>query len=239
MKYLAVIPARYEASRFPGKLMQLLGDKTVITQTWLAAKSTGLFDEVIVATDNDAIRNEIESYGGIVKMTRSNHESGSDRIAEAIENIDAEVIVNVQGDTPFINRQALEKLLILFDDATVQVGSLMDVISDTQTMQDPNVVKVCVDNKMNSLLFSRSIIPYPRNTASGVKHYRHIGVYAFRKAALLQFVQWPVSPLEDAEKLECLRFLENGLPLKMALTEPIGIDINMPDDLIIARTFFK
>jgi 3-deoxy-manno-octulosonate cytidylyltransferase (CMP-KDO synthetase) len=239
MKYLAVIPARYEASRFPGKLMQLLGDKTVITQTWLAAKSTGLFDEVIVATDNDAIRNEIESYGGIVKMTRSNHESGSDRIAEAIENIDAEVIVNVQGDTPFINRQALEKLLILFDDATVQVGSLMDVISDTQTMQDPNVVKVCVDNKMNSLLFSRSIIPYPRNTASGVKHYRHIGVYAFRKAALLQFVQWPVSPLEDSEKLECLRFLENGLPLKMALTEPIGIDINMPDDLIIARTFFK
>jgi len=239
MKYLAVIPARYEASRFPGKLMQLLGDKTVITQTWLAAKDTALFDEVIVATDNDAIRSEIESYGGIVKMTRSNHESGSDRIAEAIENIDAEVIVNVQGDTPFINRQALEKLLILFDDATVQVGSLMDVISDTQTMQDPNVVKVCVDNKMNSLLFSRSIIPYPRNTASGVKHYRHIGVYAFRKAALLQFVQWPVSPLEDAEKLECLRFLENGLPLKMALTEPIGIDINMPDDLIIARTFFK
>jgi len=239
MKYLAVIPARYEASRFPGKLMQLLGDKTVITQTWLAAKDTELFDEVIVATDSDAIRSEIESYGGIVKMTRSNHESGSDRIAEAIENIDAEVIVNVQGDTPFINRQALEKLLILFDDATVQVGSLMDVISDTQTMQDPNVVKVCVDNKMNSLLFSRSIIPYPRNTASGVKHYRHIGVYAFRKAALLQFVQWPVSPLEDAEKLECLRFLENGLPLKMALTEPIGIDINMPDDLIIARTFFK
>jgi 3-deoxy-manno-octulosonate cytidylyltransferase (CMP-KDO synthetase) len=239
MKYVAVIPARYEASRFPGKLMQLLGDKTVITQTWLAAKSTGLFDEVIVATDNDAIRNEIESYGGIVKMTRSNHESGSDRIAEAIENIDAEVIVNVQGDTPFINRQALEKLLILFDDASVQVGSLMDIISDTLTMQDPNVVKVCVDNKMNSLLFSRSIIPYPRNTASGVKHYRHIGVYAFRKAALLQFVQWPVSPLEDAEKLECLRFLENGLPLKMALTEPIGIDINMPDDLIIARTFFK
>lgn len=239
MKYLAVIPARYEASRFPGKLMQLLGDKTVITQTWLAAKGTKLFDEVIVATDNDAIRNEIERYGGIVKMTSTNHESGSDRIAEAIENIDAEVIVNVQGDTPFINRQALEKLLMLFDDEDVHVASLMDLITDATSLEDPNVVKVCVDNKMNSLLFSRSVIPYPRHNSSSIKHYRHIGVYAFRKAALLQFVQWPVSSLEDAEKIECLRFLENGVQLKMALTEPIGIDINMPDDLIKARTFFK
>jgi 3-deoxy-manno-octulosonate cytidylyltransferase (CMP-KDO synthetase) len=239
MKYLAVIPARYAASRFPGKLMQLLGDKTIITQTWLAAKGTGLFDDVIVATDNESIRNEIESHGGTVKMTRKNHESGSDRIAEAIEKIDAKVIVNVQGDTPFINRQALEKLLGLFEDSNVQVASLMDVIQDSVTLHDPNVVKVTVDNKMNSLLFSRSVIPYPRNTAGDIKYYRHIGVYAFRKAALLQFVQWPVSPLEDAEKIECLRFLENGVQLKMALTEPIGIDINSPDDLAKASAFFK
>lgn len=239
MKYLAVIPARYEASRFPGKLMQLLGDKPLITRTWLAAKGTGLFDDVIVATDSEVIRNEIESHGGAVKMTSKNHESGSDRIAEAVKNIDAEVILNVQGDTPFINRQALEKLLGLFEDPNVHVASLMDLIQDSVTLRDPNVVKVSVDNKMNSLLFSRSIIPYPRNTAGVMKHYRHIGVYAFRKAALFQFVQWPVSPLEDAEKIECLRFLENGVQLKMALTDPIGIDINSPDDLAKARAFFK
>jgi len=239
MKYLAVIPARFEAARFPGKLMQQLGDKTLIAQTWLAAKGTALFDEVIVATDNDAIRREIEAYGGIVKMTRSTHESGTDRLAEAVVNIEADVIVNVQGDTPFINRQALEKLLNLFEDSGVQVGSLMDEISHPEQLQDPNVVKVCVDYKMNSLLFSRSVIPYPRNNLSTIKHYRHIGVYAFRKAALLQFVQWPVSPLEDAEKIECLRFLENGVKLKMALTSPIGIDINMPDDLTKARAFFE
>lgn len=231
MKKIAVLPARYDASRFPGKLMQLLGDKTVIAQTYLATKETGLFDEVIVATDSDLIRNEINKYGGKVIMTSSLHESGTDRIAEAVAEIDAGVIVNVQGDTPFVNGTALKKLLHLFDDGTVQVASLMDVIKDEESLNDPNVVKVCVDKNNNALLFSRSIIPYPRNIGVHITHYRHIGVYAFTKAMLLQFTKWPVTPLEDVEKLEGLRYIENGVRIKMALTEPMGVDINTPEDL--------
>ncbi len=235
MKKIAVIPARYAASRFPGKLMQMLGDKTVIARTYLATKETGLFDDVLVATDNKVIQDEIERYGGKVKMTGSHHESGTDRIAEAVTDVDADVIVNVQGDTPFVNGVALKKLLGLFNDPTVRVGSLMDLIEDETSLHDPNVVKVCVDKNNNSLLFSRSIIPYPRNTSAAIIHYRHIGVYAFRKEMLLQFVQWPVSALEDIEKLEGLRYLENGVPIKMVLTEPMGIDINTPEDLQKAK----
>lgn len=236
MKKIAVIPARYAATRFPGKLMQLLGDKTVITRTYEATVATGLFDEVVIATDSDIIRDEIQQQGGKVVMTRSDHESGTDRIAEAVKDLDVDVIVNVQGDTPFVNGPALQKLLALFDDAAVQVASLMDVIADTEALQDPNVVKVCVDKQMNSLFFSRSVIPYPRNTAIAITHYRHIGVYGFRKAAILQFTQWPVTPLEDAEKVECLRFLEHGISLRMALTAPMGVDINTPEDLAKAQT---
>ena len=235
MKKVAVIPARYAATRFPGKLMQLLGDQTVIARTYLATVATNLFDEVIVATDSDIIRDEIEKYNGKVIMSRSDHESGTDRIAEAVKDLDVDVIVNVQGDTPFVNGPALEKLLALFTDATVQVASLMDVISDTEALHDPNVVKVCVDRQMNSLFFSRSVIPYPRNRAINITHYRHIGVYGFRKAAILQFTQWPITLLEDAEKIECLRFLEHGISLRMALTTPMGVDINTPEDLERAK----
>jgi len=236
MKKIAVIPARYAATRFPGKLMQLLGDKTVITRTYEATVATGLFDEVVIATDSDIIRDEIQQYGGTVVMTRSDHESGTDRIAEAVKDMEVDVIVNVQGDTPFVNGPALQKLLALFDDPSVQVASLMDVISDPEALQDPNVVKVCVDKQMNSLFFSRSVIPYPRNTSINITHYRHIGVYGFRKAAILQFTQWPITPLEDAEKIECLRFLEHGIALRMALTAPMGIDINTPEDLEKAKS---
>jgi 3-deoxy-manno-octulosonate cytidylyltransferase (CMP-KDO synthetase) len=238
LKNIAVIPARYDSVRFPGKLMEMLGDRPVITRTYEAALSTGLFDEVFVATDSDVIRKEVENAGGKVIMTRSDHESGTDRIAEAVGKLEFNVVVNVQGDTPFINRAGLEKLLALFNDGSVQVGSLMDIINDREALIDPNVVKVCVDSKNNSLLFSRSVIPYPRNEAIPISHYRHIGVYAFRKEALLKFTEWQVTPLEDAEKIECLRFLENGIPLRMALTEPIGVDINTPEDLAKARAFF-
>lgn len=238
MKVIAVIPARYDATRFPGKLMEKLGDSTVVVQTYKATINTGLFNEVIVATDSEVIRKEIETYKGIVIMTRADHASGTDRIAEAIENIDADVIVNVQGDTPFINKEALSKLITLFEDETVQVASLMDIISDEESLKDPNVVKVVVDKKSNSLLFSRSVIPYPRSS-SPIIHYRHIGVYAFRKKAILEFTSWEMTPLEEAEKIECLRFLENGISLRMALTEPIGVDINTPEDLEKARLTFK
>ena len=231
MKSIAVIPARYAATRFPGKLMQLLGDQTVIARTYAATLGTGLFDSVVVATDSDIIRTEIEQLGGMVVMTRSDHESGTDRIAEAVTALDVEVVVNVQGDTPFVNGEALSWLLRLFDDEAVQVASLMDVISDETALNDPNVVKVVVNKHMDSLLFSRSVIPFPRSPLERITHYRHIGVYGFRKEALIQFTLWPIGLLEDAEKIECLRFLEHGIPLRMALTEPMGVDINTPADL--------
>ncbi len=237
MKKIAVIPARYAASRFPGKLLKPLGDKTVIAHTYLATLHTGLFDEVLVATDSNDIKKEIEQYGGSVFMSEVPHESGSDRIAEAVADRDVDVIVNVQGDTPFVNTIALKKLVDLFLDESVQVGSLMEIIDDNSLLNDPNVVKVCVDNQMNSLLFSRSIIPYLRNIEDRIMHYKHIGVYAFRKETLLKFTKWLVTPLEDAEKIECLRFLENGIQLKMALTESMGIDINSPEDLQRAQEF--
>jgi 3-deoxy-manno-octulosonate cytidylyltransferase (CMP-KDO synthetase) len=234
MKQIALIPARYEASRFPGKLMQKLGGKTVIAMVYTATKETGLFDDVIIVTDSDLIAEEIGSIGGQVIKSKKAHESGSDRIAEAAADLDVDIIVNVQGDTPFIKKEPLEKLLHLFADQTVQVASLMQAITDAATVADPNRVKVCVDRNMNSLFFSRSIIPYPRGT-NAAAYYEHVGVYAFRKKALMDFTTWPVTPLEDAEKIECLRYLEYGIPLRMALTDYIGISIDTPEDLEKAR----
>ncbi|MFL5811258.1 MAG: 3-deoxy-manno-octulosonate cytidylyltransferase [Flavisolibacter sp.] len=235
MKKIAMIPARYAASRFPGKLMQKLGDQTVIAMVYLAAKETELFDDVIVVTDSDIIYDEIRSLGGQPMRSKKEHESGTDRIAEAAESMNVDIILNVQGDTPFIKKEPLEKLLKLFNDETVQVASLMQRITDEQTITDANRVKVCVDKKMNSLFFSRSVIPYPRNKNITLTYYEHIGVYAFRKKALMDFTRWPVSALEDAEKIECLRYLENGIPLRMALTDYIGMSIDTPEDLQKAK----
>lgn len=232
-----MIPARYEASRFPGKLMQELGGKTVIARVYLAAQETGLFDDVVVVTDSDVIEEEIRRYGGNIVRSKAQHESGTDRIAEAAATLNPDIILNVQGDTPFITKAPLQKLLQLFDDPAVQVASLMQAIHDEATINDPNRVKVCVDRNFNSLFFSRSVIPYPRNAASKATYYEHIGVYAFRKEALLQFTKWPVTPLEDAEKIECLRFLENGISLRMAVTDFIGVSIDTPEDLEKAKTY--
>jgi len=226
-----MIPARYAATRFPGKLMQKLGDKTVIATTYHATVNTGLFDEVFVVTDSDVIYEEIKSCSGSVVMSKRQHESGTDRIAEAAASLEAVIIVNVQGDTPFVKREQLEKLLQQFEDETVQVASLMQVLEDDKLIADENYVKVCVDKKMNSLFFSRSIIPYPRNKAAAITYYEHIGIYAFRKQALMNFTRWPVSPLEDAEKIECLRYLENGIPVRMVVTDYLGIEIDTPEDL--------
>jgi 3-deoxy-manno-octulosonate cytidylyltransferase (CMP-KDO synthetase) len=231
MKKIAMIPARYAATRFPGKLMQMLGDKTVIRQTYDATVATGLFDEVVVVTDSEIIFSEIEAAGGKAVMSQYEHESGSDRIAEAAADMDVDIIVNVQGDTPFVKREPLEKLLHQFDDASVQVASMMQVMTKQSEIDDPNFVKVAVDKNMNSLFFSRSVIPYPRDTTVPSIYYEHIGVYAFRKEALINFTQWPVAPLEAAEKIECLRYLENGIPLRMIVVDYMGVEIDTPDDL--------
>jgi 3-deoxy-manno-octulosonate cytidylyltransferase (CMP-KDO synthetase) len=231
MKKIAMIPARYAATRFPAKLMQQLGDKTVIRHTYDATVATGLFDEVVVVTDSDIIFTEITAAGGKAVMSKYEHESGSDRIAEAAEDMDVDIIVNVQGDTPFVKRAPLEKLLQQFDDPTVHVASMMQVLTKTEEINDPNFVKVAVDKNMNSLFFSRSVIPYPRDTKAPVTYYEHIGVYAFRKKALLDFTRWPMTPLEAAEKVECLRYLENGIPLRMIIVDYMGVEIDTPEDL--------
>jgi 3-deoxy-manno-octulosonate cytidylyltransferase (CMP-KDO synthetase) len=231
MKRIAMIPARYAATRFPGKLMQMLGDHSVIATTLKATQATGLFDDVIVVTDSDIIFSEITSNGGKAVKSLKEHESGTDRIAEAALKIEADIIVNVQGDTPFVKKEPLEKLLLQFNDETVQVGSLMQQLNDEALIADPNYVKVCVDKQMNALFFSRSVIPYPRNKNNSIHYYEHIGVYAFRKKALLAFTSWPVSPLEDVEKVECLRFLENGIPMRMVITDYLGVEIDTPEDL--------
>jgi len=235
----AFIPARYAATRFPAKLMQMLGDKTVIRHTYDNTKATGLFDEVYVVTDSEIIFNEIVSNGGKAIMSKKTHESGSDRIAEAVDNLDIDIVVNVQGDEPFVKREPLERVLACFEDSTVKVASLMQVLNNQASIEDPNYVKVAVDKNWNALFFSRSVIPYPRSTDIAITYYEHVGVYAFKKQALIDFTNWPMSPLEAAEKIECLRYLENGVSIKMAVTNYMGVEIDTPEDLIKAAALLK
>ena len=235
----AFIPARYAATRFPAKLMQALGDKTVIRHTYDNTVATGLFDEVYVVTDSEIIFNEISSHGGKAIMSKKEHESGSDRIAEAIEHLSIDIVVNVQGDEPFVKKEPLEKLIAVFKDDKVQVASLMQALTNTEQIADSNYVKVAVDKNFNALFFSRSVIPYARNTELAITYYEHIGVYAFKKQALLDFTNWPMSPLEAAEKIECLRYLENGVAMKMVVTSYMGVEIDTPEDLIKAAALLK
>lgn len=231
---VALIPARYAASRFPGKLMQKLGNKTVILHTHDNTYATGLFDEVIVATDSEIIYKEITGNGGKAVMSKREHQSGSDRIAEAVAEMDVDIVVNVQGDEPFVQKEPLEKLLSVFEGEegnTVQVASLMQELKEQKFIESPDYVKVAADLRMNAIFFSRSVIPYPRNAEITIPYYEHIGVYAFRKDALINFTNWPMTPLENAEKIECLRYLENGVPIKMVVTEYMGVEIDTPEDL--------
>ncbi len=239
MKTIAMIPARYAATRFPGKLMQKLGDKSVIAHTYENTMATRLFDEVVVVTDSQIIFDEITHYGGYVMMSKQMHESGSDRIAEAVADLEVDIVVNVQGDEPFVNKEALLKLLnIFYEDAgnSIQVASIMQQMKDEKQIIDPNFVKVAVDKNMNALMFSRCPIPYRRNLDVYPVYYEHIGIYAFRKQTLMNFTRWEMTPLENAEKIECLRYLENGVSIKMVVSDYMGIEIDTPEDLEKAQT---
>mgnify|MGYP003340023283 CR=1 FL=1 len=237
MKIVALIPARYAATRFPGKLMQELSGRSVIRHTHDSTVATGLFDEVVVVTDSEIILQEILSNGGKAVMSKKEHESGSDRIAEAAADMGVDIIVNVQGDTPFVKAAPLQKLLAQFSDPDVQVASLMQALTEQKDIDDPNFVKVAVDLNMNSLFFSRSVIPYPRDKQAPITYYEHIGVYAFRKQALLNFTNWSPTPLELAEKIECLRYQEHGVPLRMVVVDYMGVEIDTPEDLKRAEAF--
>lgn len=242
MKIIAVIPARYQASRFPGKLMQLLGDSTVIVHTYQNVVATKLFSEVIVATDNDSIQKEIEAIGGQVFRSKKNHECGSDRIAEAVLYNSADLVVNIQGDEPFLNHTSLMTLLNAFGsdfENKIDLASLMIPLFDKEEIENPNNVKVIVDQDNFALYFSRSPIPYYRATDVSKSYHKHIGVYAFRRKALIDFSKSQITPLERAEKIECIRYLEKGKKMKMVLSHQSSIGIDTPEDLVKAQKFLN
>ena len=229
-KIVALIPARYAATRLPGKLMKILAGKTIIQRTYEAVLNTQLFDDVIVVCDDKIIFDEVLSFSGKAMMSMREHESGTDRIAEAAENLDANIIVNIQGDEPFITKDSLAKVIDLFQDDEVQIGSLMLSIFDEEKINNPNCVKVVVDQQQKALYFSRSAIPYHRNENETLSAFQHIGVYAFRKEILIRVSKLPWSRLEQIEKLENLRMLENGIPIHLAIVNEVGISIDTADD---------
>jgi 3-deoxy-manno-octulosonate cytidylyltransferase (CMP-KDO synthetase) len=242
MKIIAMIPARYSASRFPGKLMQDLGGKTVIRRTYEATVATNLFDEVYVVTDSDVIFNEITDHGGRAMMSIAQHESGSDRIAEAVQQVDCDIVVNVQGDEPFTERESLEKVLNVFyndPNKEIDLASLMVEISNWDEINNPNTVKVIVDHNDFALYFSRSPIPFPRDKNAGARYFKHKGIYAFRKQALLDFQKLPMQFIEATEKIECIRYLEYGKRIKMVETTVEGVEIDTPEDLERAKRLWK
>lgn len=237
-----MIPARYAASRFPAKLMQNLGGKTVIRQTYEATLATQLFSEVYVVTDSAIIFDEITAHGGQAIMSKKPHESGSDRIAEAVANVDCDIVVNVQGDEPFTERKSLEKVLSVFANdqkKDIDLASLMVEITDWDEIKNPNTVKVIVNQNNFALYFSRSPIPYPRDNNVAARYYKHKGIYAFRKQALLDFTDLPMQFLEASEKIECIRYLEFGKKIKMVETKVEGVEIDTPEDLERAKRLWK
>lgn len=239
MKAAAIIPARLGSTRFPEKPLAKLGGKCLITCVWEAVVATELFDEVIVATDSKRILDVVLAAGGKAQMTSSEHPSGSDRVAEVASGLEADIIVNVQGDEPFITADVLKPLLDSFLDDAVQMASLMTPILDAEQLDDPGIVKVVTDAAGKALYFSRSLIPFDRDGASGYNYMRHIGVYAWRRETLLSFVALPVGRLERVEKLEQLRALENGIAIRMVETDYQGIGIDTPEDLEKAERIIK
>lgn len=242
MKIISMIPARYSASRFPGKLMQDLEGKSVILRTYQATLATNLFDDVFVVTDSEIIFNEITNNGGKAIMSKREHQSGSDRIAEAVEDIDCDIVVNVQGDEPFTERESLEKVLGVFKDdynLDIDLASLMVEIKDWDEISNPNTVKVIVDQNNFALYFSRSPIPFPRDKEANARYFKHKGIYAFRKQAILDFAQLPMQFLEATEKIECIRYLEYGKKIKMVETLVEGVEIDTPEDLERAKKLWK
>jgi len=237
-----MIPARYSATRFPAKLMQNLAGKTVILRTYEATVATQLFDDVYVVTDSQIIFDEIVNNGGKAIMSKREHQSGSDRIAEAVADLDVDIVVNVQGDEPFTEEESLKKVIEVFKDDTqknIDLASLMVEIKDWDEINNPNTVKVIVDQNNFALYFSRSPIPYPRDKEAGARYFKHKGIYAFRKQALLDFEKLPMQFIEATEKIECIRYLEYGKKIKMVETDVEGVEIDTPEDLERAKKLWK
>ncbi len=236
-----MIPARYEASRFPGKLLKDLAGQSVIMRTYEQTLNTQLFDAVYVVTDSDIIAHEVLTHNGKVIRNKREHQTGSDRIAEAAHGINADLIINVQGDEPFVNKVILQQIIEEFKNDTTQaidVVSLVFSIDNIEDINNPNNVKVVLDQNNNALYFSRAPIPYPRENTTA-QYYQHIGIYGFRKEALERFSQLPMEMLEQTEKLENLRFLSYGMTVRMLKTKHKSIGIDTPEDLEKARKLIQ
>lgn len=244
MKFIGIIPARYASTRFPGKPLALLGGKPVIQHVY--EKVAAVLEVAYVATDDERIYDAVKSFGGQVVMTRTDHKSGTDRIEEAIEKIGGEwdVVVNVQGDEPFVAKSQLDTICHCFDDPTTQIATLGKPFESMEAVQNPNSPKIVVDNMGFAMYFSRSVIPYVRGKeeSSWLTHYpflKHLGIYAYRKDVLRQVTQLPQSSLEIAESLEQLRWLQNGFKIKVGTTDVETVGIDTPQDLERAEEFLK
>lgn len=244
MKFIGIIPARYASTRFPGKPLALLGGKPVIQHVY--EKVAAVLEAAYVATDDERIYDVVKSSGGQVVMTRTDHKSGTDRIEEAIEKIGGEwdVVVNVQGDEPFVAKSQLDTICHCFDDPTTQIATLGKPFESMEAVQNPNSPKIVVDNMGFAMYFSRSVIPYVRGKekSSWLTHYpflKHLGIYAYRKDVLRQVTQLPQSSLEIAESLEQLRWLQNGFKIKVGTTDVETVGIDTPQDLERAEEFLK
>lgn len=244
MKFIGIIPARYASTRFPGKPLALLGGKPVIQHVYV--KVAAVLEAAYVATDDERIYDVVKSFGGQVVMTRTDHKSGTDRIEEAIEKIGGEwdVVVNVQGDEPFVAKSQLDTICHCFDDPTTQIATLGKPFESMEAVQNPNSPKIVVDNMGFAMYFSRSVIPYVRGKekSSWLTHYpflKHLGIYGYRKDVLRQVTQLPQSSLEIAESLEQLRWLQNGFKIKVGTTDVETVGIDTPQDLERAEEFLK
>lgn len=244
MKFMAIIPARYASTRFPGKPLAVLGGKTVIQRVYEQVSS--LLDEVYVATDDERIFQAVEAFGGRAVMTRSDHKSGTDRIEEAAEKIgsQADVIINVQGDEPFIQPSQIKTLMQLFDAPETQIGTLGKRFENIEGIENPNSPKIVTDNRGFALYFSRSPIPFVRGKerSEWLANYpflKHLGIYAYRREVLREVTQLPQGNLEKAESLEQLRWLENGYRIRVGLTDVETVGIDTPEDLKRAEEFLK
>lgn len=239
MKIIALIPARYDSKRFLGKALAPIAGKSLIARTYEGTAKTGLFDQTIVATDDERIREEILSIGGEVFLSREKHNSGSDRIAEAAGEIEADIVVNVQGDEPFVEKEPLEKLIELLDDERTEMATLCSKIESDEEFRNSNVVKVVLDSDGFALYFSRGPIPYDRDGSGTARRLRHIGIYAFRREALIKFASLPQSALEQSEKLEQLRALESGMRIRAAVVDFENVGVDAPEDIRKAEEFLK
>jgi len=231
MHITAIIPSRYSSTRLPNKPLRLIAGKSLIQRVYEAVLSTKLFDRIVIATDHEEIFKHALSFRAEVMMTSVAHQSGTDRIEECAKAIKTDLIVNVQGDEPFITKEPLKKLIAAFACPQVNIASMMHLFEKTDDINNPNFVKVITDKNSDAIYFSRSVIPFDRDSSGDTAYFKHIGVYAFRPEMLALFVALPVSRLEQIEKLEQLRLIENGHKIKMVLTEYKGIGIDTIDDL--------